>query len=164
VRQMYKLCRNSSGFTLIEALISIAIFAFGVLAVVTMLDVGFSAGTLAKNTTTATELAASMMDTIQFSARSLTDPLYSDRARLTSFHNMNTSAAAPVKLPASSPQVFVAWQTLVQQNLPQGRGLVTVVQNADASLQEHYTVTVQVFWTTVLQRSVTFQSEMIVSL
>jgi len=163
VRRMHKLWRNDKGFSLLEGLIAIAIFGFGLLAVITMLDVGFNAGTLSKSMTTSTELAAYMMDRIRSDAMSQTDPFSSDRTRLTSFHGMDTSGSAPAVAPASA--VFADWQTLIRQsNLQNGKGTVTVVQNPDPNLPLHFTVTVRVGWSLLMNRGVTLQSVMVVPL
>jgi type IV pilus modification protein PilV len=162
VRRIYKVCRNKSGFTLIEGLIAIAILAFGLLAVVTMLDVGFNAGALSKNMTTSTELAAYMMDRIRFESASQTDGLKADRPKLLSFNGLDTALAAPATSPANN--AFAPWQQLVQQNLRNGQGTVTIVQNPDPALSLHFTVTVQVTWGAPLTRRVALTSQMIVSI
>lgn len=155
MRRIYRHYRNNSGFTIVEALFAIAIFGFGILSVITMIDVGFNAGTLSRNMTTCTELAAYMMDRIRFDAMSTTDPFSAELTKLSSFA-MDTNSAAPASAPGST--AFAAWQDLVQKNLKNGRGTVTVAQTDSVSLPKHYTVSVTVSWTTVLTRKVELKS------
>ena len=158
VRIMDKDCGNNDGFSLLEGLIAIAIFGFGLLAVVTMLDVGFNAGTLSKNMTTSTELAAFMMDKIRFDAMSTTDPFSADLTKLNSF-SMDTNASAPASGPGSA--AFTEWQQLVRNNLRNGQGIVTIVRT-DPTLPQHYTVTVRVTWNVLLTRGAMLESVIIV--
>jgi type IV pilus modification protein PilV len=157
------------GFTLIEALIAITILAFGLLAVATMLDVSFSAGTLAKNTTKATELASWMMDRIRQESSLATQPYTTSIIGLRTYDNdatadliIDTDIAAD---PALEPGRTAAqqWRALIQglavpsvpnymgatqlrgDRLPRGRGRVTIVPY-DANKGGNHSVTVLVTW------------------
>lgn len=158
------LASREKGFTLIEALIAIMILAFGLLAVVTMLDVSFSAGSLSKNMTTATELAAYMLDRVRQDTMSTADPVTADDARLQTFTNtagsiiLDTNNAAPASEPGRS--AFLEWQRLFQlsdYSLPNGRGVVTITRN-DVKNANNHTVTVQVTWRGILQRGVVLET------
>jgi type IV pilus modification protein PilV len=147
---------NQSGFSILEGLIAIAIFGVGLLSVITMLDVGFNAGTISKNRTTATQLAATMIDRIRCESTAQNDPLSKDQTLLMSYDHMDTSAAAPAALPASL--AFAEWQQDIQQNLPNGRG--SVVINPIAAMPLHRVVEVTVSWSTAgFQRRVQLQTQ-----
>ena len=82
------------GFTLLETLIAVAILAFGLLSVVTMIDVSYSAGSLAKNTTKATELAGWMMDRILQDTSLATQPYTASITSIRTYDNDATTAVA----------------------------------------------------------------------
>lgn len=153
---------DDDGFSLVEALIAIAIFAMGILSVITMLDVGFNTTRLSRNMTTATELASSMMDRIRNDSTSQNDPFTANINSLMTYNGMNTNNAAPASAPASIS--FLQWQAQIQQNLPNGaNGIVTVTQNPDPNLQLNYFVTVQINWPSFMQKNVRLVSEIVVA-
>lgn len=163
--------RNSDhrGFTLIEALIAITILAFGLMAVVTMLDVSFTSGALAKNTTKATELASWMMDRIRQDSSLATQPYTTSIISLRTYDNDATpsliidtsSANDPVNEPGRT--AVQQWRALIQglavpsvpnymganqlrgDRLPVGRGQVTIVPY-DANKGGNHSLTVLVTW------------------
>jgi len=158
--------RHSRGFTLLEVLVAITILAFGLLAVVTMLEVSFSSGTYAKNTTKATELAAWMIDRVRQDSSLITQPYSTNITSLRSYDNdasaalvIDTSLAAD---PAREPGLTACqqWRSLLQgaaianymgantlrgDRLPNGRGVMTIVPY-DANNGGNHMVTVDVTW------------------
>ncbi len=56
--------KTSAGFTLIEVLISITVFAIGILAVITMQTTGVSGNARAQNISEATNLAADQVESL----------------------------------------------------------------------------------------------------
>lgn len=150
----------NGGFSLLEALFAIVVLMIGVLGVITMLDVSFTAGSASKNMTTATELAQDMLDRIRTEAMSTAQPWAADDTVLQTFTNsatdivMDTSVAA---LPAGNPALadFNRWKSLVQA-LPNGRGVVTIQLNAAPG--SNHLVTVQISWTGILRRGVVLQT------
>lgn len=155
------------GFTLIEALIAITILAFGLLAVMTMFDVSLSAGSLAKNTTRATELASWMMDRIRQDTSLATQPYTTSIASLQSYMNV---ARPPERLfrtdvaadPPAEPgrTTCQQWRALLQgaavdymgantlrgDRLPNGLGEVSIIPY-DVNKGGNHTVVVTVTWT-----------------
>jgi type IV pilus modification protein PilV len=157
------------GFTLIEALVAITILAFGLLAVVTMLDVSISAGTLAKNTTKATELASWMMDRIRQDSSLATQPYTTSVISLRTYDNDATAdliidtdiAADPALEPGRT--AVQQWRALIQglavpsvpnymganqlrgDRLPQGKGRV-IITPYDANKGGNHSVEVRVTW------------------
>jgi len=176
--------RSSKGFTLLEALFAISILAIGLLAVITMIDASFAAGSLSKNTTRATELASWMVDRIKQDT-SLTTQIYTiDGTKLLTYDNdSSTSIVVDTNLaadPANEPgrTAVRQWRALIQglavpstsnymgantlrgERLPAGRGTVTITPN-DLNKAGNHTVIVQVIWQTpggALARGVTIES------
>ncbi len=152
---------HDRGFTIPEVLISIAILAFGLLAVMTMIDVTYSWGTFSRNMTTATELAQDMLDRIHMEAMSTAQPFSTDTNKLSTFDNDGTAAIIMDTAngnPAADPALtaFRRWQPLIRA-LPNGRGVVNVVLNDPANANNH-TVTVTVTWRSALPRGVVVQT------
>lgn len=156
--------RNSqAGFSLIEALISIAIMAIGCLAVITMLDTAFSAGQVSRDYTLGADLAADMVDTIR---NQVMTQVGADPGRLASFDNdgtaslvLDTANATPASDPGKG--AYQRWADLIQKNLKNGRGIVTIIQN-DASVANNISVSVRVEWSGLrlglLKRGVTLRT------
>ncbi len=174
---------GESGFTILESLIAIMILAFGLMAVVTMIDVSRSTGTLSKNTTKALELATWMMDKIRFETSLTTQTFSTDRTKLLSFDNdgtgnvvLDTNAAAD---PANEPgkSTCQQWRALLQglavptqgginylganallgNFLSQARGTVSIKTFDPDHGNNHYIV-VTVSWQEVLPHHVTVTS------
>jgi prepilin-type N-terminal cleavage/methylation domain-containing protein len=164
----YSICKRKDhrGFTLLETLISVTILAFGLLAVVTMLDVSLSASTLSRDTTKATELAGWMIDRIHQDTQLATQPYTASIASLLTYDNdatgeikLDTDATAdPVNEPGRT--TLQQWRALLQgaaianyigadqlrgDRLPSGRGEVTIVPY-DANHGWNHLVTVTVSW------------------
>jgi type IV pilus modification protein PilV len=165
---IYSNCKikEQRGFTLLETLISVTILAFGLLAVVTMLDVSLSASTLSRDTTKATELAGWMIDRIRQDSSLATQPYTTSIASLRTYDNdastsiiIDTNTAAD---PANEPgrTACQQWRALMQgaaianyigvdqlrgDRLPNGRGVVTIVPY-DANNGGNHSVTVNVSW------------------
>ncbi|MDA8098796.1 MAG: type IV pilus modification protein PilV [Nitrospiraceae bacterium] len=157
--------RNTRGFSLLEAIIAMSILSFGMMAVVSMIDVSFSAQSLSKNTTRATELAAWMMDRIRYES-ALKNQIYTtDLDVIKTYKNSGSGYVIDTNIssdPASDPGLSASkeWRTLIKDpvmGLPQGRGVVTIVPQ-DANKGGNHSVTVQVFWTTLLTRSVKMET------
>lgn len=158
--------KGQRGFTLLETLVAVTILAFGLLALVTMLDVSFSASTLAKNTTKATELAAWMLDRVRQDSSLATQPYTTSIANLRSYDNdatpalvIDTNIAAD---PANEPgrTACQEWRALIQgtaianymgantlrgDRLPLGQGVMTVLAY-DPNNGGNHLVTVSVTW------------------
>ena len=152
---------REKGFTLIEALVGIMILMFGLLGVITMLDVSYSSGTLSRNMTMATELGTHMLDRIRFDSITVDDPLVADIEKLRSFSNtggsviLDTNNANPALEPGLS--AFQEWQQLVRTNLPNGRGIVTIVP-FDPTRANNHSVSVRITWKGVLTRGVVLET------
>jgi type IV pilus modification protein PilV len=171
---------NTKGFTLIEALIGLFLLAFGLMAVVTMMDWSFNASTLSKTTTKATHLASWMMDRIKQDTSLVTQVYSTNIASLRSFDNDATtnvvvdtsSAVDPALEPgrtavrewrallqglAVGAPVFLGQDTLPGDRLPQARGIVTITPY-DPTRAGNHRVVVQVTWQGVLTRGVRLES------
>lgn len=154
---------TQKGFTLLEALVGMMILIFGLLAVVTMLDVSFSTGTLSKDMTTATELATYMQDRLRFESSARNDPIASDLAKLGTFTNsmgadlvLDTSAPAPASEPGRS--AFLDWKQRIESStLQNGRGKVTIDLD-DAGSANNHKVSIEVSWQGLLRRQVVINS------
>jgi Tfp pilus assembly protein PilV len=169
-----------SGFTLMEALIAITILAIGLIAIVTMIDVGFSAGNLSRNTTRATELATWMMERIKQETWNVEQTYTSDLERIKTFDNDATTDIAVSTEnpgnPASEPGATAVkqWRALIQGDaidkylgagtlaggtkLPGGYGEVLIIPN-DPNHGNHHFVRVSVIWPTgILKHQVVIDS------
>jgi type IV pilus modification protein PilV len=172
---------NIKGFTLLEALFAIVILMIGLMAVVAMIDVSYSASTLSKSTTKATHLAAWMMDRIKQDTSLATQIYTTNISSLRSFDNDATgaividtdSAAVPALEPGRT--ACQQWRAMVQgqavpsmlhyldasglpgDRLPMPRGVVTITPYDPLSAGNH-TVVVQVTWQGILQRGVRLES------
>ena len=170
--------RNKKGFTLLEALVGMAILSFGLMAVVTMMDVSFNASTLSKHTTKATHMAAWMMDRIKQDTSLITQVYSTNIASLRSFDNDATAAiyisTKNAADPAAEPgrTAVVEWRALLQglavpghmgqsqlpgDGLPQAVGVVEIIPY-DPNRAGNHTVIVQVNWQSILTRGVRLES------
>jgi len=179
-----RILRSNKGFTLMEALFAITILAIGLLAVITMIDASFAAGSLSKNTTRATELASWMVDRIKQDTSLATQIYTIDRTKLLTYDNDSSTAiridSSLATDPANEPgrTAVRQWRALIQglavpstsnymgantlrgERLPAGQGIVTITPN-DANKAGNHTVIVQVIWRTpggALARGVTIES------
>lgn len=173
--------RSEKGFTLLESLVAIVILAFGLMAVVTMMDVSFSATNLSKSTTKATHLASWMMDRIKQDTSLRTQAYSTDITRLRSFDNdasgtiaVDTSVAMD---PATEPgrSAVQQWRTLLQggavagyieanrlpgDRLPEAQGRVFITPYKTEHAGNHQVV-VQVTWTGILTRGVRLETVLV---
>lgn len=109
-----KLTGSQSGFSLIETMIALAIFAFGILAIAA-LQVGVTRATsAAQYTTQASLLASQATGTLWGSPTS---------AALSSYNGIDTKSNNPVIASLST------WADSVRQVLPQGRGQIGINGN-----------------------------------
>jgi len=150
----HKYNAHDRGFTIPEVLISIAILAFGLLAVMTMIDVTYTWGSFSRNMTNATELAQDILDRIRMESASTAQPFSTDVDKLSTFNNMDTESGNPAADPALT--AYTRWRPLVRV-LPDGRGVVNIILNDPANANNH-TVTVRVTWRSVLPRGVEVQT------
>lgn len=149
---------GQNGFTLLEALVAVTILAFGLMAVVSMINVAYLAAERSRNTTRATELATWMVDQIAFNTSSPLQPYTADANRLTTLDNDASAAIIcdtdtagdPLNEPGKT--LCSQWRASIRpaiQNamtaLPGGRGIVTIIPN-DLQWDGNHRVTVQVFW------------------
>lgn len=171
--------RRAGGFTLIEALIAIFILAFGLLAVMTMIDVAFSAGTLSRNTTRATQLAAWMMDRVKQESLNLKQTYTYDASRLRTFDNDATAGivcdtdanADPVAEPGAT--ACREWRSLIRgvdipnylgasqlpgDSPPPGFRGIAAISLYDANYASNHHVQVTITWQTLLTRGVSIES------
>jgi type IV pilus assembly protein PilV len=108
---------NQKGSMLLEVLIAILIFSFGILAIVGLQAVSIKNGSQAKYRTAASFLANEMIG-----------QMWADRA------NITTNYSAPAN-----------WSSRIATTLPSGVGTVSVTVDPNVSPQLRATVTVQ--WT-----------------
>lgn len=105
-----------SGFSLIEVMIAMAIFAFGLLALAALQVAAVRATTDSQYITQANLLANEMVGMIWGAPTAMA---------LSAYHNLDTQASLP-----SSPAIVAAnastWRDDVQRQLPQGQGQVAV--------------------------------------
>lgn len=110
--------RGQKGFMLLEAMIAIVIFSFGVLAIVGLQAVSIKQASQAKYRTQAS-----------FLANELIGQLWVDRAAIVSGY-----------------RVPDAWSNRVAAALPSGTGSVSVATNPNVTTGTQYVVTVTVSW------------------
>ena len=153
--------KRNAGFTLLEALVAITILAFGLMAIIAMVDVSQNAAALARNTTRATEIATWMIDRVIMETSLDTQPYTTDLTKLRSLDNdpspaivCDTAVAAD---PANEPGRTICreWRALIRPNLqnaatalPDGRGELRITPE-DPAWQSNHTVEVLVSWQTM---------------
>jgi len=157
--------RGQEGFTLLEALVAVAILAFGLMAVVSMINVAYLSAERSKNTTRAAELAAWMIDRVSFETSSPVQPYTADADRLRTIDNdasaafvCNTNMAGdPLNEPGRTlcsqwrdaiRGIYLTGEAAMMNSttaLPGGRGEVTIIPN-DPQWEGNHRVTVRVFW------------------
>lgn len=138
---------NKSGFTLLEVLISIVILSIGLLTMANMQTTAMTGNTSARDMTIAVQLAEEMVDRIRVNAGD-TPGIY---------NGIDTSGACGGADPALGD--CTQWQArLAASGLSNATGTVNIVTNNP--INKATTITVQVTWGTVLNRTVTFTSIM----
>lgn len=155
---------TQAGFSLLEALVALGILAFGVMAVITMLDTSFMAGRLSKDYTQCTDLAAYIIEEIRYQVTTSEGIGAVDDAKLATFDNdgtldivMDTNLAPPTSDPGK--QAFDRWSKLLKERLQGGRGIVRIVRY-DPDYSNNPSVRVTIEWPglglRMLDRSVSF--------
>jgi type IV pilus assembly protein PilV len=135
------------GFTLIESMVAAVILTIGLLALTGMQSFSLRKNVDASNQTRVTNLAADMLERIQF-----------NRRKAASYHNINVSTGATA-CPTTAVDVMAngdctQWRTLLlSTNLQNIAGTVTLSNptppNPDPLGLNRNTVTVQVTWNEV---------------
>jgi type IV pilus modification protein PilV len=153
------------GFTLLETLVAVTILAFGLLAIVTMLDVSFSASTLSKNTTKATELAGWMLDRVRQDTSLATQPYTASIISLRTYDNKGGAMIIDTNVAADPPNepgrtACQQWRSLLTgaaianymgadtmrgDRLPSGQGIMTIIPY-DVNNAGNHSVMVEVIW------------------
>jgi len=141
------------GFTLIESMIAAAILTIGLLALTGMQSYSLRKNVDANNQTRVSNLAADMLERIQF-----------NRTKATSYHNINVSSGATT-CPTSAVDVMAngdctQWRTLLlNSNLQNVVGTVTMSNPTPPAVDplglNRYTVTVRVTWSETASSEVT---------
>ena len=144
LRMMTRASRSRhEGFTLIESMVAAVILTIGLLALTGMQSFSLRKNVDANNQTRVTNLAADMLERIQF-----------NRRKAAIYHNINVSAGAPT-CPIAAIDVMAngdctQWRTLLlSSNLQNIRGTVTlnpVPPATDPLGLNRSTVTVVVTW------------------
>lgn len=145
------------GFTLIESMIAAVILTIGLLALTGMQSFSLRKNVDANNQTRVTNLAADMLERIQF-----------NRRKAANYHNINVSSSTTT-CPTTATDVMAngdctQWRTLLlSSNLQNIAGTVTVSNptppNPDPLGLNRSTVTVQVTWNEVASGMVTAASK-----
>lgn len=141
---------QEGGFSLLEALVAIAILAFGVLAIVAMLETAYMGGRVSKDYTMATSFAAEMMDTIR---QQVVETKGANASRLYTFDNdagsaivMDTRNAAPASNPGLD--AYNDWKFIIESNISGGYGIVEITEN-EPDVADNIVVSVRVLWPTI---------------
>jgi len=141
------------GFTLIESMVAAAILTIGLLALTGMQSFSLRKNVDANNQTRVTNLAADMLERIQY-----------NRTKATAYHNINVSTGAST-CPTAVIDVMAngdctQWRTLLlNSNLPNVVGTVTMSNPTPPAVDplglNRYTVTVRVTWNEAASSEVT---------
>jgi len=136
--------RSQGGFTLIESMVAAVVLTIGLLALTGMQSLSLRRNVDANNQTRVTNLAADMLERIQF-----------NRRKATNYHNISVSSGTTT-CPTAATDVMAngdctQWRTLLlNSNLQNIAGTVTVSNptppNLDSLGLNRSTVTVQVTW------------------
>jgi len=126
---------------MLEVLIALTVITVGMLGVAVMQQYAIARNVDAKELSVATNLAAEMMDRIQYSQKNVV-----------SYNGVNVSSASAT-CPAT-PQMAAGdcaqWRTrLIASRLPGVRGTVSVTTTGPASLNQ-WLVTVQISWSNLV--------------
>jgi len=149
--------RGHEGFTLIESMVAAVILTIGLLALTGMQSFSLRKNVDASNQTRVTNLAADMLERIQF-----------NRRRAAFYHNINVSSTVTT-CPTTVADVMAngdctQWRTLLLgSNLQNIRGTVTLSNPTPPTLDplglNRNTVTVQVTWDETASGEVTAASK-----
>ena len=145
------------GFTLIESMVAAVILTIGLLALTGMQSFSLRKNVDANNQTRVTNLAADMLERIQF-----------NRTKTATYHNINVSSGATT-CPTAAADVMAngdctQWRTLLlNSNLQNIAGTVTVSNPTPPAVDplglNRYTVTVRVTWDETSSSEVTARSK-----
>lgn len=130
-------CTSQKGFTLIESMIAMVVFAVGLLAVAAMQDMALGRNVDSNELSLVASLASDMMDRIRF-----------NKANVTAYNGIDTQN--PTTIPPTT-QVeangdYIQWsQRLVASRLTSIRGFVSVAAMGPTALSQNQ-VTVQITW------------------
>ena len=139
---------RQGGFSMLEVLVALTVITVGMLGVAVMQQFAIARNVDAKELTMATNLAAEMMDRIQYSHKNV--------ASYNGIDVSSASATCPV-VPQMTVGDCTQWRTrLVASKLPGVRGTVAVSTTGPASLNQ-WLVTVQIRWSN-LSLPITFSS------
>ena len=145
------------GFTLIESMVAAVILTIGLLALTGMQSFSLRKNVDANNQTRVTNLAADMLERIQF-----------NRTKTATYHNINVSSSTTT-CPTAAADVMAngdctQWRTLLlNSNLQNIVGTVTVSNPTPPAVDplglNRYTVTVRVTWNETSSSEVTATSK-----
>ena len=129
--------RTERGFSLIEAMIALAILSFGLLAVAGMQSFALTGNVDASELTVVSNVAADMMERIRFNWRNAS-----------AYDGINTKTGTqPAANQTAARGDYTQWLTrLTATNLSNIQGAVTVVASGPVGLQQNL-VTITVSWT-----------------
>lgn len=126
------------GFSLLEVMIALVVLTVGLLGLAAMQDIALSRNVDANELSLGTNLAAEMMERVQYSRKSV--------ASYNGIDVSSTTATCPAT-PSMTNGDCTQWRAnLLLTQLPNVRGTVQVVTVGPASLNQ-WQVTVQVRWT-----------------
>jgi type IV pilus assembly protein PilV len=134
---MRRLTRQK-GFTLLEVMIALAVFAIGMLAIAMMQDTALNGSASVKQMSAAINLTEEMVERIQFHALSV-----QNNGQYNNYDNLDTQdlGTRPTSAPAQGD--YDEWQRrLAETGLPGVRGVVTV----DPGYSTGFEVKVTVSW------------------
>jgi len=147
------------GFTLIESMVAAAILTIGLLALTGMQSFSLRKNVDANNQTRVTNLAADMLERVQF-----------NRTKAATYHLINVSSGTTA-CPTSVVDVMAngdctQWRTLLlNSNLQNIVGTVTVSNPTPPAVDplglNRYTVTVQVTWNEIASSEVSATSKVV---
>lgn len=134
------------GFFLVEAMIAVAIFAMGVLAVIAMQAVAVRETTESKMRSDASYLADKIVGDLSTIDLRSTAATTSGSTAITVYGGDYTATDAPA---GASPTVYGSWQNIIGRTLPNGKVTISIENPADAldATKVIYSATVRVEWT-----------------
>lgn len=158
--------KTQKGFSILEALVSLGILAFGVMAVITMLDTSFWAGRLSKDYTQCLDLATYLIEEMRYQVTSEKNIGGVDDNKLNTYDNdgtsdivMDTDLAPPISDPGK--QTFERWSKLLKERFQGGRGVVRIVRY-DPDYANNTSVKITIEWPgtglRMLDKSVSFET------